>query len=179
MIITISGTAGSGKSTAAKMLAAKLGLKHYSVGDLMRQMAKEQGITVLELNKRAEKDKAIDKELDRRQIAMGKTEDNFVIDGRLTAHFIPHATLKVFLDAKQNVRAQRILKDRRALEDNTTLLETMKNMAAREASEKKRYRKYYGVDYTDTKGYDCVIDTTFQKPEEVVAIIKIALKKKL
>ena len=44
MIITISGIAGSGKSTVAKLLAKKLNCKHYSVGDFMRQIAKEKNI---------------------------------------------------------------------------------------------------------------------------------------
>ena len=38
MKITISGKAGSGKSTIARGLAKKLELKHYSIGDLMRLM---------------------------------------------------------------------------------------------------------------------------------------------
>ena len=64
MIITISGKAGSGKSTIAKELAKKLKLKHYSIGDLMRQIAKEKNISLIELSKLAEKDNSIDKELD-------------------------------------------------------------------------------------------------------------------
>ncbi len=60
MIITISGKAGSGKSTIAKQLAKKLGLKHYSTGDFMRQMAKDKGVSLLELSRIAEKDKSID-----------------------------------------------------------------------------------------------------------------------
>ncbi|MCH9028900.1 MAG: nucleoside monophosphate kinase, partial [Bacteroidetes bacterium] len=66
MIITISGKAGSGKSTVAKELARKLELKHYSIGDLMRQMAKEKNISLTELGKLAEKDDSIDKELDKK-----------------------------------------------------------------------------------------------------------------
>ena len=66
MIITISGKAGSGKSTVAKEIARKLELKHYSIGDLMRQMAKEKNISLSELGELAEKDDSIDKELDKK-----------------------------------------------------------------------------------------------------------------
>src|SRR3989338_745030 len=103
MIITISGKAGSGKSTVAKIIAAKLNLAHYSIGDLMREMAKEKDISLIELNNLAEKDKTIDKELDDKLIKLGKEKKDFVIDGRLTAFFIPHADLKVFLDADEKV----------------------------------------------------------------------------
>ena len=97
MIITISGKAGSGKSTAAKELAKKLKLKHYSIGDLMRQIAKEKNMSLNELSKSAEKDKSIDLALDKKQIEL-RDKTDFVIDGRLTAYFIPYANLKVFLE---------------------------------------------------------------------------------
>ena len=99
MIITVGGKAGAGKSTAAKNIAKKFGLKHYSSGDFMRQLAKERNITLLELSKLAEKDGSIDTEIDNRQIELGKKEDNFVIDGRLSAYFIPNS-IKIFLDCR-------------------------------------------------------------------------------
>ena len=46
MIIAISGKAGSGKSTIAELLAKKLKLKHYSIGNLMREMAKKKNISL-------------------------------------------------------------------------------------------------------------------------------------
>ena len=168
MRITISGKAGSGKSTVAKLLSEKLKLRHYSIGDLMRAMAYEKGLTLLELNKLAEKDKLIDFELDNKLKELGKTKDNFVVDGRLTAFFIPHAETKVFLDADDKVRAERILKDKRKQEESKSLKEVMDNVRGREESEKKRYKKYYGVDYTDKKLYNFVIDTTKMSPEKVV-----------
>lgn len=168
MRITISGKAGSGKSTVAKLLSQKLGLEHYSIGDLMRVMANEKGISLLELNRLAEKDKKIDFELDSRLRQLGKAKDNFVVDGRLTAFFIPDADARVFLDADDDVRAGRILKDRRQQEKNSSLQETMENIKKREESEKKRYKKYYKVDYLDKKLYNYVIDTTKLSPVQVV-----------
>src|SRR3989338_1353545 len=160
MIIAISGKAGSGKSTVAKELSRKLGLKHYSIGDLMREMARERKISLQELGKIAEKDKSIDKELDERQISLGKTRDNFVIDGRLTAFFIPNADIKVFLDCKDDVRAERIMKDERKDESSKNIKELIKKIGERENSERKLYRNYYNMDYCDRKLYDAVIDTT-------------------
>ena len=175
MIITISGKAGSGKSTVAKIIAAKLNLAHYSIGDLMREMAKEKDISLIELNNLAEKDKTIDKELDDKLIKLGKEKKDFVIDGRLTAFFIPHADLKVFLDADEKVRAQRILKDKRDQEKNTSMEEAVLNLKKREMSEKKRYRRNYGVDYYNLSLYDYNVDTTSLSPEEVaLKIIKVA-----
>lgn len=168
MIITISGKAGAGKSTVARLLSEKLSLKHYSIGDLMRAMAKEKGITLLELNNLAETDKSIDLELDDKLKELGKTKDNFVVDGRLTAFFIPDADVRVFLETDDKVRAERILKDRREHEKSEDIKEMVEKIRKREESEKKRYRQYYGVDYSDKKLYNLVIDTTKMIPDEVV-----------
>ena len=171
MIITISGKAGSGKSTVAKELAKQLKLKHYSIGDLMRQMAKVRNISLLELGKAAEKDKSIDRELDERQINLGKEENNFVIDGRLTAHFIPNADVKVFLECEDRVRAERILKDERKDEKSRDIPGLKSKIRERESSERKRYKQYYGIDYYDEEMYNLVIDTTNLSVKEVVGRI--------
>ena len=168
MIITISGKAGSGKSTVAKLLSEKLKLRHYSIGDLMRMMATEKKMSLLELNRIAEKDRSIDFELDKKLKYLGKTKDNFIVDGRLTAYFIPHAQARIFLNADDKVRAQRILKDKRQHEKSSSLKEALSSIKKREESEKKRYKKYYGVDYFDRKLYNCTIDTTKMAPDRVV-----------
>jgi len=178
MRITISGKAGSGKSTVAKLLSEKLKLKHYSIGDLMRAMAIEKGMALLELNKLAERDKSIDFELDNKLKELGKKKDNFVVDGRLTAFFIPKAEVRVFLRTNDKVRAGRILKDKRHQEKGKSIKEVVVNIGKREESEKKRYQKYYGVNYLDKNLYNLMIDTTKLSPDEVVGkIIKFVKSK--
>jgi len=176
VIITISGKAGSGKSTAAREIAKKLKLKHYSIGDLMRQLAKEKNISLNELSKLAEKDKTIDLELDKKQINL-RDKNDFVIDGRLTAHFLPFADLKVFLDCNDKVRAQRIQKDGRNDEKSKSLSELIKKVKHREQSERKRYKKLYKIDYYDRKLYDLMIDTTDLSINEVIEEIINSIKK--
>ncbi len=176
MIITISGVAGSGKSTVAKLIAEKLKIKHYSSGDLMRHIAKERGISLLKLSKAAEKDKSIDRELDERQIKLGKTEDNFIIDGRLSAKFIPNAKFKIFLDCSDSERAKRILNDKREGDNAKTVDQMIEKIKTREESENKTDKKYYDYDYHNSKNYTHVIDTTNTNIEgvlkEILNIIK-------
>lgn len=171
MIITLSGAPGSGKSTVAKLLAQKLGYKHYSTGDFMRELAHQRHITVLEINELAKTDASIDRTLDQRQIQLGKTEDNFVIDGRLSFHFIPHSK-KVFIDVDVKEAAQRILKDvlsgLRKEEHSQSINEMVQQIEQRKQAERARYQKYYHLNIDDPKNYDLIIDSTKIPPDQVV-----------
>jgi len=177
MIITLSGKAGSGKSTIAKEVAKSLNLKRYSIGDLMRQLAKKRNLTINELSKLAENDKSIDTALDKKNIEL-REEDNFIIDGRLTAYFIHYADLKVFLDCDDKVRAKRIHKDERTEEKGKNIQDLTKKIMQREQSERKRYDKLYSIDYYGPKLYDLIIDTTNLSIEEVLNEIMEAVDKK-
>ncbi|MBN2454822.1 nucleoside monophosphate kinase [Candidatus Woesearchaeota archaeon] len=168
MIITISGTPGSGKSTAAKLVAEKLSLKHHSIGDLMRAIASKRGVSLLELSKIAETDKKVDEELDAAQVELGKKEENFVIDSRLGFHFIPNS-FKVFLKVDSEEAAERIFAaDRVDEKENVSFEQTVKNIEKRKKSEKLRYEKFYGLDPFDEEQYDLVVDTTGLSKEQVV-----------
>jgi predicted cytidylate kinase len=160
MIITISGKPGSGKSTVAKIIAAKLGLNKYSIGDLRGKMALDRGITIDELNEVGEKEDFTDKKADEYQEKLGKDEDNFVIDGRLSYYFIPHS-IKIFLDVDDYVGAQRIFSIKREDEEQEDSIEELKNrLSKRVESDHKRYQKYYSIDFEDKVNFDIIIDTT-------------------
>lgn len=167
MRITIGGKCASGKSTVAKLIAQKLHLKHYSVGDLMRELAASKGMSILELNKLAETDKDIDQELDARQKKLNK-EDDFIIDSRLGFFFIKNA-IKIFLEVDDNEAARRIFiaPPRNSEKTYNTKKDALCALIARRESETKRIKKTYGIDVYDNKNYDLVIDTTDKKPEVV------------
>jgi len=180
MIITLAGRLGSGKSTVGNKIAEIYHLKKYSTGDFMREMAKERGVSLLELSKMAETDKSIDKELDDRQVKFGQVQDNFIIDARLGWYFIPQS-IKIFLDVSYEEAARRIytdkVSDRSAESGNDSIEQTLHNIKTRETSERKRYKEYYGLDYMDLKNYDLVVDTTGITLEEVIRRIKAYVDK--
>ncbi len=169
MIITLGGHLGAGKSTLAKKLWAYFDYPQYSTGGFMREMALERGVSIIELNQTAEKDGGvIDTILDDRQKKLWETEDNFIIDGRLAFHFIPHG-VKIFLTVESAEAARRVYYDetRRWVETHFDIEEATRNIEARRKSEDERYMKYYNVHIYDMTHYDIFIDTTGKTPEEV------------
>ncbi len=169
--ITISGEAGSGKSTVVDSIANKLNIKRYSTGDYMRTMAAARGVTIIEINKIGETDQSIDKELDDWQKELEqKRDESFVLDSRLGFHFIP-SSIKIFLEADIHVRAERIYNDMRLVEENTSLKKTIANIKKRQQLERERYKRKYGIDYLDMSNYDLVLDTTNMTPKEVAGKI--------
>jgi cytidylate kinase len=182
MIITISGVPGSGKTSVAKIIAEKLDMPFYSVGALRGKMAMEKGMTLDELNALGETDSSTDTLADDYQKELGAKEDNFVIEGRLSWHFIPKS-YKVFLDCRPAEAAQRILasKNERPDEKLTSDPEQIQTtLEARLASDIRRYQKIYGIDYMDPKHYDLVIDTTLLKSaKETAELVFASLKPRL
>lgn len=177
MIITISGMPGSGKSSVGRMVAKKLGCVFYSIGDLRGKWALERGMTIDELNKVGETEDWTDKKADEWQVEAAKKEENVVIDGRLSFHFIPKS-FKVFLTVDPGVGADRVSGDMREDERTNDTEQLKNNLAKRIESDILRYRKYYSVDIMDMKNYDLVVDTTKMKPEEVAERILGEARKK-
>lgn len=159
MIITISGKPGSGKSSVADILAKKLKLKRYSAGNYRREMARKRGMSLAEFNKLGETKDFTDKEADKWQEELGKKEDNFIIDGRLSYHFIPNS-IKIFLDVKPETGARRIRLDNRKDEKFKTDKQALKFWQERYKSDIKRYKKYYNLNPYDKKQYDFILDTS-------------------
>jgi cytidylate kinase len=169
MIITISGLPGSGKTTVGRLVAKKLGLKFYSIGDLRGRMAMERGLTIDQLNEIGMKEEWTDREADEYQKTLGRKEDGFVIESRLGFHFIPDS-IKIFLKVNLRAAAERIFKNQRPDEEKKENVDDiLKSMKKRIENDKIRYRKYYGIDnFMDRSHYDHVIDTTNLTIEKVV-----------
>lgn len=173
MIITISGLPGSGKSTVGKIIAEKLNYEYMSVGDFRGQMALDRGMTLDELNRLGEGESWTDEEADKYQAEYAKTHDNLVIEGRMSFHFIPDS-FKIFITVDLKTAAKRTLQNRAERKDEAKVsgaAEAEELLRERIESDKKRYLKYYGIDYTDPKHYDLVVDATTPSAEEIAGII--------
>src|SRR5260370_28771362 len=74
-IITIGGLLGSGKSSTAKAVASALGFRHFSSGDLFRQIAAERGESIEAMNISAEAQRDIDIKVDKLLQEMYRNEE--------------------------------------------------------------------------------------------------------
>lgn len=171
MIISLSGTGGSGKSTIAKKLSEKLAWPRYYMGGLRREIAAQRGMTLAEYNKLGEVDPETDKEVDEHQKELGEKEDNFIIEGRTSWYFIPHS-LKIYLDVEASEGAKRVFshlqqENKRNEGHSLDNVEAVKkSVKERQKSDTLRYKKYYNIDVYDPKNYDFYLDTTNLSPEE-------------
>lgn len=176
-IITIAGSPGSGKSSTAKALAVALGFRHFSSGDLFRQLAVERGQSIEAMNISAEMQRDIDLRVDELLQEKYRTEDRLVIDSRMAWHWMP-ASFKVFLILDPATAAQRIFAHLqgagRVSEDAASVGEVRKSIDRRFTSEQKRYSALYDVNATDPLNFDLVINTKHNDLHTVIAIVGAA-----
>ncbi len=175
MIITISGNPGSGKSTVAKILIKKLNAKRIYVGGIRRELAREKGMTLEELNEYALIHPETDVDVDKKAAAEARALTGTVVaEGRVMFHFLPES-LKIYVKVDPDVGAERIWKDlqkqeliNQRNEGNIESLEQLKqSVRQREENDFQRFKKYYDVDQRDEANYDFVVDSTVQTAEEV------------
>jgi cytidylate kinase len=171
MLITVSGPAGSGKSTLATSLADRLGCRHVSGGDIFRSLADERGVSLVELNRLAEDDDQIDRDLDRRLRDTAREADALVLESRLAGWMAgDFADLKLWLDAPLEIRATRI-----AERENKPVSEAKAETRARAESEAQRYLTYYNIDIEDLSIYDLTLNTARWDPGSVVEVVMAAV----
>ncbi|MBR9689839.1 MAG: AAA family ATPase [Candidatus Altiarchaeota archaeon] len=172
VVITISGPAGSGKSTAGKSLSEKLGISYYSVGDFFRMKAEEAGMDVKEFMKTApnELHNEADKFIDTRS-----KQGNVVIESRLSGHMASAANFRIFLTAPLDIRAKRVA-GRKDLE----FKEAKKRVEERDNQDRENYLRVYDIDVNELGIYDLVLNTEKLNKAEVLSIlekiVRIALK---
>ena len=154
------------------------------MGQLRREAAKRRGMTLEEYNQLAMTDISTDLEVDEYQSKLGKEQDNFVIDGRTSWHFIPQS-YKIFLTVDPQVGAERIFQelqqggDRNEGYNLNTVEAVLNSNYERVNNDRKRYQQYFGIDVYDLANYDEVVDTTNLTIDEVIAKVRALVKERL
>lgn len=166
-VVTVGGPPGSGKSTAGRRAAERLGLTFRSAGEVFREEARERGMTLAEFGRYAEEHPEVDRDLDRAMRALARP--GVLIEGRVQGPLLRRAGIPVrsiVVTAREDVRAARL-----AQRDGQAVGEAGRLMREREASERARYGRSYGIDL-DREPADLVIDSTARTPDEVAEAIE-------
>jgi cytidylate kinase len=161
-LVALGGPPGSGKTTAARLLAPRLGLEYTSVGELFRAEATRHGMDLAAFSRYAEEHPEVDRELDRSWLSRARPGQ--LLEGRLVGPLCRRGRLPaIFLavTAREEVRAQRL-----ARRDGTDPASARVEMRRREASERDRYRRFYGIDL-DAETPDFSVDSSETAPEAV------------
>lgn len=169
--ISLAGDLGSGKSTVSKILMPMLGAEYYSTGAIVRSIAEQRGMSVVELNKYMEDHPEIDHEIDDGVAKLAELEKPLIIDSRMAWHFTK-GTFKVYLSTDIETSALRIMSANRKGEHSASLEATIADTRARRESEIKRYFEQYGVNIKDLSNYDLIVDTSYATPEEIAECIR-------
>ena len=176
LVLCVSGMAGTGKSTLAKKLAHKYGLKYYSGGDALKALAAEAGYDTsgrgfweslegLRFLERREKDSKFDEAVDEKLLEYAKI-GNVLLDS-WTMPWLVKSGFKIWLLASMEKRAERVAK-----RDKFTVEEALQMLKEKEAKTKAIYKQLYGFNLgEDFKPFDLVLDTDNLTAEEVFQVL--------
>jgi cytidylate kinase len=168
--IAVSGMSGCGNTTVCKIVADRLGLKFINF--TFRSLAQEKGIEFKKVLELAAKDDSWDKEVDSRQVQLARESGGCVIGSRLAIWMLEEAELKVYLRAKPETRAARIVK-----REGGDLKEIAAFTDERDRRDNQRYIRIYNIDNFKYEFANLVIDADNITPDEIADRIIEAAEK--
>ena len=174
-IVCINGDLGSGKSSAISKLSERLSWRVFSTGAAQRHLAREMGVTTLELNKISESNRSIDDKIDSVFADLAKSDEDLIVDSRMAWHFLPTGK-KIRLVCHPSTSGRRVYYDTdRSAEKYDTVEAATADVQFRRASEKLRFKTFYDVDVEYLQNYDAVIQTDLHVLGDVVDKIQAVI----
>lgn len=174
---------GCGKSTVAKKLAEKYGLKYYSGGDALKALAVQAGYNPSKmgwweteegmrfLNERMQ-NPSFDRKVDEKLLEWAK-EGGVVLDSWTMPWLLKLKSFKIWLEASEEVRAKRL-----AGRDGLTIDEALKTLKEKDGKTKAIYKKLYGFLLgEDLSPFDMILDVNKLSSEEVFQTISLVIDK--
>ncbi len=175
MLTTVSGPPGSGTTTTAEHVAARLEMRLVPGGEVFRAMAVERGMSLPAFGLYATEHPEVDVELDARLAGIARAGD-VVIESRLAGWIVHNEGLPavaVWIDCDPGVRAARV-----AEREGTSPERARDENDERQRVERARYLATYGVDLADLSVYDLVLDSTVATPAELAEqVVTLARKR--
>jgi len=171
-IICISGDAASGKTTAARGVAAQLpGWQIVSTGQRFREYCRERGIDPQQISHLGDD---IHREADERMRQELATSRDLIAEARLVGYLAREMddALRVFCACPLEIRAQRFL----GREPGFSLDDSRARVAERDRADTENLRHLYGIDYHNPEYYHLVVDTAVMDPQQVAEAILAAAR---
>jgi len=182
IVICVAGMSGSGKSTVARMLAEKYGLKYLSGGDALKALAIEAGykptergwwVTEEGLNfhrKRVE-DLQFDQKVDKKLIEWAE-QGNVVIDS-WTMPWLLKKGFKIWLEASLEGRAKRLMK-----RNNISFKKALNVLKEKDGISKIIYERSYGFSLgEDFSPFNLVVDTNELSADETFRALCLVIER--
>jgi cytidylate kinase len=166
MIIAISGLTGSGKNTLGEQLAKSLDFP--LICPTFKDLAKKEGDSLMEFQKKAADDSSIDKKFD--AVLKKQAVGNCIVTTWLGPWMLD-ADFCMYVFAPMDIRAARIAK-----RDNLSLAEAKKHVMMRDEQNRQRYLKVYGIDIYDTTHFDLCVSSALFSKEELHDLVLQAIK---
>jgi len=180
--VVISGSAAVGKTTLAHALAKEFGFKLYNGGDILKEIARQQGYSVtgndwwdsneaIGFMKERKKNSIYDRQVDEKLTNIAK-KGNVII----TSHTLPWLTpepITFWLSASPQKRSERMSK-----RDKISIKEALRIVRMRDRENKKIYKKIYGANFGDgLEVFDFMINTELLSLDSLVYLCKEIMKK--
>lgn len=182
--IVISGPPAVGKTTVAKGLAEEFNLKYLSGGDVLKELAREQGFQVdgddwwdteegMKFLQQRETNSEFDIKVDEKLV------DLFNRGGMvITSYTLPWLVengIKIWLDGSHDSSSKRM-----QTRDNMSSEQAYEVTKERYDKNKALYKKLYDFDFgDDISVFDKIIDTDNLNAEQVIALSKETVRKLL
>jgi len=180
--IIISGPPAVGKTTIAKGIAEEFGLTHLSGGDILKELAEEEGFKtggddwwdtqegmnfLSQRQENSEFDKKVDEKLKKHFL------DGNVVITSYTLPWLVEGGVKIWLEGSKENSAQRM-----TTRDNMSKDNALEIVQKRYQENKKIYKVLYGFEFgEDLSVFDKVIETDGLNASQVLDIAKIVVRK--
>jgi cytidylate kinase len=170
--IAVSGRSGCGNTTISKMAADILGLDFINF--TFRSIAQERGLDLKDILILAANDDSVDREVDARQVQLAMQANGCVLGSRLAIWMLKEADLKIYLRARPETRAGRIVK-----REGGDINDVAAFTEERDRQDHARYLRIYNIDTNNYDFVDLVIETDDLTPQEIAELIVKKAREKM
>lgn len=182
IVICIAGLTASGKSTVARRIADKFGLKYYSGGTALKESAIKMGYKArdrgwwetaegMRFFEQRLRDARFDKQVDA-ELLKAAEQGSVVLDS-WTMPWLSEKGFKIWVEVSPEERARRL-----ARRDKISAVEAEKILNEKDAKTKRVYEKLYGFKLgEDYSPFDLVLDTEHLNSSETFETLCLVIKR--